>query len=249
MNMKKVKLSDVFEAYGSHYVVKYHASIEKGIIFEIEKKFGRHQSSNKNSFWLINDIISEFDSLITEDHKNLVDFHSEEIAQLSKGFLSTLINKDKKDKIKYHQDRIQDLNKVYDYFKKDIYMYDTTKIVNIHESEMKVHDYIHIVDLRNKENIILETVYVDSLTPFFDNENNISIKTNIRAFTVAMDDVELINLTFTDNYYSPAEGYHIFNDREKAYDFSIDELMKSEYNENIKMRLSLAKKIDNLFGY
>ena len=186
--------------------------------------------------------------MLKEDYKNLVDYHSEEINQLSKGsFLASLINKDKKEKIKYHQDRLQALNKVYTTPATDRCITDQNAVVTLYEPDTIVGDYLYIVDLRNKEDMNLETVYVDALIPFFDDDKNIHIKINIRAFNV--DKVELNDLKFTDNYCSPVEGYHVFNDREKAYDFSIEELMKSEYNENIKMRLKLAKKIDSLFGY
>ena len=246
MNMKKVKLADVFEKYGSHYVVKYHASIENGIIFEIEKKFGHSRA--KNTFSTEYNIFTTFNPLLDEDYKNLVEYHSEEIAQLNKGsFLSTLINKDKKEKIKYHQDRLQALNVVYTTNSKDRCITNEDIVVILYSIDINVGDHLHIIDLRNKEEINLETVYVDELVPFFDDDKNIRLKINIRAFNV--DKVELDNINFVDNYCSPITDYHIFNDREKAYDFSIEELMKNEYNENIKMRLNLAKKIDNLFGY
>lgn len=248
MNMKKMTLDDIFETYGSHYSAKYHASIEHGIIFEIEKKFGRYQSSNKNAYWSMSEIFSKYNLLLKEDYKNLVEYHSEEINQLNKGsFLASLISKDKKEKIKYHQDRLEALNKVFTMSERSRCITDQSAIVNIYEPDAEVGDYLYIVDLRNKEDMNLETVYVDALVPFFDNDNNIRLKINIRAFNV--DKVELNDINFTDNYCSPIEGYHVFNDREKAYDFSIEELMKSEYNENIKMRLKLAKKIDSLFGY
>lgn len=248
MQMKEITLEDLFETYGSHYIVKYHATIEQGIVFEIEKKFGRYQFNDKNTFWSISEALSKYNPLLKEDYKNLVDYHSEEINQLSKGsFLASLINKDKKEKIKYHQDRLQELNRVYTTPATDRCITDQNAVVTLYEPDTIVGDYLYIVDLRNKEDMNLETVYVDSLIPFFDDDKNIHIKINIRAFNV--DKVELNDLKFTDNYCSPVEGYHVFNDREKAYDFSIEELMKSEYNENIKMRLKLAKKIDSLFGY
>lgn len=248
MNMKEVKLEDIFEIYGSHYTVKYQASIENGIIYEIEKKFGSHQPSNKNSFWSMSEIFSKYNPILKEDYKNLVEYHSEEISQLNKGsFLASLIYKTKKEKIKYHQERLESLNKVFTMNERHRCITDQSDIVNIYESDIVVGTYLYIIDLRKKDDMNLETVYVDSLVPFFDDDKNIRLKINIRAFNV--DKVELKNINFSDNYCSPIEDYHVFNDREKAYDFSIEELMKSEYNENIKMRLKLAKKIDSLFGY
>lgn len=245
--MKQVKLADLFEIYGSHYVVKYNASIEKGIIFQVEQQFGRKKFDSKNTYNTINEAIKEYSQILYEDYKNLTEYHNQEIIRLERGsFLSSLINKDKKDKISYHKERLHELTRIYNAEEKDLCTIDNNKLYNIHEIDVNHRDCIQIVDLRQKEKINVESVYIDGVMPFFDKEGNISFKVNMMAFNV--DTFEIINLTFIDNHCMLEEGYHVFNNREKAYDFSIEELMKSEYNENIKMRSIMARKIDSTFG-
>jgi hypothetical protein len=247
MNMKKVKLADLFEQYGAHYIATYHASIEKGIIFEIEKKLGRSQQDNPNSFLYLSEAISLFKSKLQEDYNNLVDYHNEELIQLSKNhFLSNLIKKDKKEKIRHHQLRLEELHNVYMKSDKNRCITDDTIMFNMHQTDIKDRAYLHVVDLTNQEQMSIERIYINNLIPFIDSENNISLRLNVVAFNVTQ--IEVINPEFIDNHLEPLEGYHIFNCREKAYDFAIEELMKSQYNENIKMRLKLAKQVDSLFG-
>ena len=248
MNMKKVKLADLFEQYGAHYITTYHASIEKGIIFEIEKKIGRNQQDNPNSFLYLSEAISVFKSKLQEDYNNLVDYHNQELIQLNKNhFLSNLINKDKKDKIRHHQLRLESLHNVYMTSDKNRCVTDETITFNMHKIDIKDNAYLHVVDLTKKNQMSIERIYINNLIPFIDNDNNISLKLNITAFDVKK--IEVVNPEFIDDHLEPIEGYHIFNCREKAYDFSIEELMKSQYNEDIKMRLKLAKQVDNLFGH
>lgn len=248
MNMKKVKLADLFEQYGAHYIATYHASIEKGIIFEIEKKLGRNQPDAPNTFIYLSEAISSFKSKLQEDYNNLVNYHTEELIQLSKNnFLSNLINKDKKDKIRHHQLRLEALHNMYITSDRNRCVTDETITFNMHQTDIKDYAYLHVVDLTKKDQMSIERIYINNLIPFIDNENNISLKLNVTAFDVKK--IEIINPEFIDNHLEPVEGYHIFNCRESAYDFSIEELMKSQYNEDIKMRLKLAKKVDQLFGY
>lgn len=252
MNMKLVKLSEVFELYGSYFIAKYHASIEKGIIIDIEKRMGKPDVNASNSFLYIRDILAAFRPQLEEDYKNLTEYHNQEILMADRsGFLGSFLNKDKKDKLKYHEDRLRELRTIYNSIK--YYDGDESKLYkqdnnfyNMYVTDLKKYDYLNVVDLRNKENINMEIVCVDELIPFIDNDNNISIKLKLRAFSV--DKCEIVNLQFTNNYFMPEKDYHIFNIREKAYDFMIEELMKNEYNDNIKMRLNLAKRLDSTFG-
>jgi len=248
MNMKKVKLADLFEQYGAHYIPTYHASIEKGIIFEIEKKLGRKPPDATNTFMYLSEAISVFKSRLQEDYNNLVDYHTEELIQLSKNnFLSNFINKDKKEKIRHHQLRLEELHTAYITSDKNRCVTNETITFNMHQTDIKDHAYLHVVDLTKEDQMSIERIYINNLIPFIDNENNISLKLNVTAFDVKK--IEIINPEFINNHLEPVEGYHIFNCRERAYDFSIEELMKSQYNEDIKMRLKLAKQVDNLFGY
>lgn len=248
MNMKKVKLADLFEKYGAHYTVTYHASIEKGIIFEVEKKLGRSHQDSPNAYSYLSEAISIFKERLQEDYNNLVDYHTEELIQLGKNnFLSNIINKDKKEKIRHNQLRLEELHNVFIKSDKNRCITDESIVLNMYESDLQTYTHLHVVDLTNKAQMSIERVYIENLIPFIDSENNISLKLNITAFNVSK--IEVINPVFIDNHIEPVEGYHIFSCREKAYDFAIDELMKSQYNEDIKMRLKLAKQVDSLFGY
>lgn len=247
MNMKKVKLADLFKQYGVHYLVTYQASIEKGIIFQIEKKIGHKQNDDSNSFMYESDIFTKFKPILEYDYKNLVEYHTEELNHLSKGhFLSTLINKDKKEKIAHHQLRLRELDIVYTASDRSRCITDENNIFNMFDSEIVAYDYLNIIDLTNPEQMAVERIYVNSVVPFIDSENNISIKLGIVSFNVTK--IELMNPVFNNNHIEPIKGYHIFNCREKAHDFSTEELMKSQYNKDIKTRLKLAKQVDNLFG-
>lgn len=272
LNTSKIKITDVFSRYGCkvilnqyickqskiwfdtknygyHYHVNYKSSIENGIVFTIQKRIGKRYIDNINTFSTINDIFKSYYQHFQGDVKTLTEYHNSEINYLGKiGFLDKFIHKDKKDKIKYHEDKLkelQDLTKKIDNYK----TFNDQSIISyydIHENSISRYNSLYIIDNRDIENLKIEQVMVNKLVPFIDQNNKISIKIKITAFDI--DSLDMINVIFHNDHAEIEKGYNVFTCRQKAYDFAIEELMKHQYKDKIKMKLKVAQKLDNIFG-
>jgi len=272
LNMRKVKLADVFsqfgcklianqylrkknkiwldfDNYGFHYYVNYQASIDNGIKFTIQKRIGKRYIDHINIFSSITEIMESYYQSFKTDCQTLTEYHTSELNYLGKvGFINSFIYKDKKDKIKYHEDKLQTLLNLQEEIEKYRKLPDEKKIpyYSLPEVSLRKWDTMVVIDIRDINNIKIEQVMVNKLIPFIDKKNQISLKIDITSFD--LDKLEMINVAFTDNHAEIESGYHVFLCREKAYDFAIEELMKTQYKDKIKMRVKVAKKIDSIFG-
>lgn len=271
-NMRKIRITDVFkqysckfilnqylssqrkiwfdtENYGYHYYVNYQASIENGISFTIQKRLGKRYVDNINVFSTINDIFKSYYQRFQGDVQTLTEYHNGELNYLGKvGFLDNFIHKNKKDKIKYHEDKLrelQELTKNIDTYKP---LSDDTSIsyYDIYETSVSRYNSICVIDTRNIEDLKIEQVMVNRLVPFVDKNNQISIIIKITSFDI--DIIDMVNVIFNEGHAEIEKGYNVFTCQQKAYDFAIEELMKHQYKDKIKMKLKVAQKLDRIFG-
>jgi hypothetical protein len=247
MKIKEMSREKLILEYGVHYFFEFSSTFDKGICYYIEERLGRKTCSNTKVYSSLFHVYNALKDFITTNTEVLSNYHYLEIEKQGKvNLLTPLIHKGKLDKISHHKAQLKLLEQFQSFDESDMVVNSLKPFYKIQETNAFENMNVYILDLRDNKNIQIDYTMIKETLPIIEQDDFITVKYKVMSFN--LDQEEISNLYFIDNYYKVTDNYHIFSDRETAYNFSIDALININFNGDLKEKHKVARKLDNLFG-